>query len=290
MNAKKTYSRVFIIPAFLLYTFFFIVPVIWGAYYSFTDWSTIRPDIHFIGLDNYRDIFLSTGPYLKSILHTFSFTFFTVIFKVLIGLFLAILLNEGLKTRNLLRTVFFMPYTLAPLIIGIVFVSILAPYGPINTILEFTGLGNFTRSWLTDKSVVLASTMGVEIWRMVGWNMVILLAGLQMIPKSYYEAASLDGAGRYQQFIKITIPYLMPSLTIATILNTIHGLRVFDIIYALTNGGPGNLTEVINTQVFKEFSVGRYGMSNALGMIAFLITLIIAFVMKKVTKEEVDTE
>ncbi|GFZ91632.1 sugar ABC transporter permease [Paenibacillus marchantiophytorum] len=286
MHMNKLYSRLFVIPAIVLYTLFFIIPVAGGLYYSFTDWNMMRPDIGFVGLDNYKEIFSSTGPYMKSIIHTFSFTFFTVIFKVLIGLFLAILLNEGLRTRNLLRMVFFLPYTLSPLIIGIIFVSILGPQGPINVILKFIGLGDFTRSWLTDKSVVLASTMGVEVWRMVGWNMVILLAGLQTISKSYYEAASLDGANKWQQFISITLPFLTPALTIAIILNTIHGLRVFEIIYALTNGGPGNLTEVINTQIFKEFSIGRYGMSNALGIIAFLITLIIAFIMKKVVADE----
>lgn len=111
---------------------------------------------------------------------------------------------------------------------------------------------------------------------MAGWNMMILLAGLQMIPEEYYEAASIDGAGAWKKFTKITLPFLRPSLMTVTVLNTIHGLRVFDIIYSLTGGGPGGLTEVINTQVFKEFGMGRYGMANALNVVIFLMTVIIA--------------
>lgn len=286
MQNNKLYSRLFVLPAFLLYTILFILPVLGGLYYSFTNWSVTRPDISFIGLDNYREIFFSSGSYLKSIYHTLSFTFYTVIFKVIIGLGLALLLNEGLKTKKALRTIFFLPYTLSPLIIGILFVSILGPDGPLNIILRSIGLEQLAHSWLTEKNVALGSTMGVEVWRMVGWNMVILLAGLQTIPKSYYEASALDGASGWKQFQTITIPFLMPTLMIATILNIIHGLRVFEIIYALTNGGPGDLTEVINTQVYKEFSMGRYGMSNALSMVAFVFTLIVAYLIKLVSSGE----
>lgn len=285
MQKQTIYRRIFLLPAFLLYTVFFIVPVAGGIYYSLTDWSGYRPEIRFIGLDNYREIFYSAGPYVKSIWHTLAFTFFTAIFKLLLGLGLALLLNEGLRTKNVLRTVFFLPFTLSPLIVGIVFVSVLGPDGPLNAVLQWIGLERWTHSWLTDKDTVLASTMGVEVWRMVGLNMVILLAGLQVIPKTYYEAASLDGAGVWRKFTSITLPFLLPSLQIAVILNTIHGLRVFEIIFALTNGGPGDLTEVINTQVYREFSVGRFGMSNALGTIAFLFTLLVAFGMRKLSKE-----
>lgn len=286
MQNKKFYNPLFLSPAFLLYTILFIVPIIAGIGFSFTDWTTIRPDIKFIGLENYKEIFFSSGPYLKSIFHTVSFTAVTVVLKGIIGLILALLLNEGLKTKNLLRTIFFIPYTLAPLIIGIVFISILNPDGPLNSILNFLGLGLLSHAWLAEPGTALFSTMGVEIWRMAGWNMVIFLAGLQMIPKEYYEASSIDGANRWNQLKSITIPFLMPSISIALILNTIHGLRVFDIIYALTGGGPGSLTEVINTEVFKEFSVGRYGMSNALSVVVFLFTLIIALSMKSVLVKE----
>ncbi|MDY3249915.1 MAG: sugar ABC transporter permease [Candidatus Choladocola sp.] len=285
MYKKKYYGMRFIIPALVLYTVFYIVPTIAGMVISFTDWNITRPGINFVGLKNYISIFSSKGgPYLSSIVHTFVFTFGTVILKTVLGLGLALLLNKGLKSRFVFRTVFFLPYALAPLIIGITFVSVLKPAGPFNQILTALGLEGLAQSWLTQKNTALGSTMAVEIWRMAGWNMMILLAGLQMIPDEYYEAASIDGAGAIKKFTNITLPFLRTSLTTVVVLNTIHGLRVFDIIYSLTGGGPGGLTEVINTQVFKEFGLGRYGMANALNVVAFIITVVIALSMQKIMR------
>ncbi len=288
MYKKKLYGMKFILPAFILYTVLYIIPTIAGMVISLTDWNVTRSEIKFVGLQNFINIFTSTGgQYMASIGHTFEFTIVTVIFKTLLGLGLALLLNKGLKTRNLFRTIFFLPYALAPLIIGISFVSVLKPDGPLNIILTAFGLDGLTHSWLTEPSTAMGSTMAVEIWRMAGWNMMILLAGLQMIPEEYYEASAIDGAGKIKQFTKITLPFLRPSLMIVIVLNTIHGLRVFDIIYALTGGGPGGLTEVINTQVFKEFGMGRYGMANALNVVIFLITVVIALTMQRVlTRKE----
>ena len=281
MYKKKYYGIKFVVPAFILYTILYIIPTLAGMIISFTNWNITRPGLDFIGLENYINIFQSKGgPYLASIAHTFEFTIITVIFKTLIGLGLALLLNKGLKSRFVFRTIFFLPYALAPLIIGITFVSVLKPDGPFNAILSLLGLESITRSWLTEASTALGSTMAVESWRMAGWNMMILLAGLQMIPEEYYEAASIDGASKWIQFWKITLPFLRPSLTTVIVLNTIHGLRVFDIIYSLTGGGPGGLTEVINTQVFKEFGLGRYGMANALNVVIFVITVVIALGMQ----------
>ena len=281
MYKKKYYGIKFVVPAFILYTVLYIIPTLAGMIISFTNWNITRPGLDFIGLENYINIFQSKGgPYLASIAHNFEFTIITVIFQTLIGLGLALLLNKGLKSRFVFRTIFFLPYALAPLIIGITFVSVLKPDGPFNAILSLLGLESITRSWLTEASTALGSTMAVEIWRMAGWNMMILLAGLQMIPEEYYEAASIDGASKWIQFWKITLPFLRPSLTTVIVLNTIHGLRVFDIIYSLTGGGPGGLTEVINTQVFKEFGLGRYGMANALNVVIFVITVVIALGMQ----------
>lgn len=285
MYKKKFYGIQFILPAFILYTVLYIVPTVAGMIFSMTDWNVTREGIHFIGLDNFFKIFsLEKRTYLISIGHTFLFTFVTVIFKTLLGLGLALLLNKGLKSQNIFRTIFFLPYALAPLIIGISFISVLKPEGPFNAILRFIGLDALTHSWLTEPATAMGSTMAVEIWRMAGWNMMILLAGMQMIPEEYYEASAIDGANKWVQFTNITLPFLRPSLLIVTVLNTIHGLRVFDIIYALTGGGPGGLTEMINTHVFKEFGMGRYGMANALNVVIFFITVIIALSMQRIMR------
>lgn len=282
MYKKKLYGIKFVIPALVLYVVLYIIPTIAGVVISLTNWNVTRPGVRFVGLQNYINIITSTGGrYMDSLIHTISFTVITVIIKTLLGLGLALLLNKGLKSRNIFRTIFFLPYALAPLIIGISFISVLKPEGPFNAMLSIIGLGDLTRSWLTESSTALGSTMAVEIWRMAGWNMMILLAGLQMIPEEFYEASAIDGASKWKQFFKITLPYLRTSLMTVIVLNTIHGLRVFDIIYSLTGGGPGGLTEVVNTQVFKEFGMGRYGMANALNVVIFIITVIIALCVQK---------
>ncbi len=287
MIQRKIYNPVFLLPAVALYTIFFIIPVVSSIGFSFTDWNTLKPKISFIGLENYISIIRSdSGPYLQSLINTILFTVVTVILKTLCGLFLAVMLNRGFRGKNILRTLFFSTYTLSPLIIGIVFVSLLSGSGPLNAFLISIGLESLVHSWLSEPGTALPSTMAVEVWRMAGWNMIIFLAGLQMISKDYYEAADIDGANEYFKFVKITIPFLLPSITVAIVLNTIHGLKVFEIIYALTGGGPGSLTEVINTQVYREFADGHYGMSNALAVIVFIITSGIALYMRKVLSGE----
>lgn len=196
------------------------------------------------------------------------------------GLGLALLVNSGIRSKSALRGIFFLPQTLSPLIIGIVFISILSPSGVVNAFLRLIGLDGLAKAWLVDPKLVLGSTILVESWRMIGWNMVMLLAGLQAIPLDYYEAAALDGASFWGQFLKISIPLLMPALTITAVLNTIHGLKAFDLIFALTGGGPGSLTEVLNVAVFREFSMGRYGMATALSVVVFVITAMIALAIK----------
>lgn len=280
MKASRVYSGWFLVPAVAIYTVLFVVPVVIGLGYSLTNWNSMSDVVRFIGLKNFKEIFALNSPYLKSLSITLVFTFFTIIAKGAIGLGLALMLNGAVRSKNLLRGVFFLPQTLSPLIIGIVFVSILSPSGVVNAFLRLAGLSSLARSWLADPKLVLAATIVVESWRMIGWNMVILLAGMQAIPIDYYEAAALDGASYWGQFFKITIPFLMPSLTITTVLNAIHGLKTFDLIFVLTGGGPGSLTEVLNVAVFHEYSIGRYGMATALGVVVFAITATIAMLIK----------
>jgi raffinose/stachyose/melibiose transport system permease protein len=280
VKASKVYTGWFLAPAVIIYTVLFVVPVLLGLAYSMTNWNSMSDTVRFVGLKNFREIFSAGSPYLKNLSITLIFTVFTLIVKEGCGLGLAVLVNSGIRSKSALRGVFFLPQTLSPLIIGIVFVSILSPAGVVNAFLRSIGLDGFTRAWLVDPKFVLGTTILVESWRMIGWNMVILLAGLQAIPLDYYEAASLDGASFRGQFLHITIPLLLPSLTITAVLNIIHGLKAFDLIFALTGGGPGSLTEVLNVAVFREFSMGRYGMATALGVVVFAITATIAVAIK----------
>lgn len=287
MNHKKIYPSYFILLPLVLYLVFFIVQSAMGLALSFTDWNAMNDEIHFVGLSHFKEIFTNQR-YLLVIFTTIVFALVTTIFKNAIGLGMALALNKGFKTRNFLRTIFFFPVMLSPLIIGLVFKSIFNPeYGVINGFLGFISLDFLQRDWLGNVNTALGAVICVEIWRLVGQNMVIYIAGLQAISEDYLEAASIDGANGFQKLIYVIIPQLMPSITINLVLNLIAGLKVFDLVFVLTNGGPARKTEVLNTVIYKEYSSGRYGFSTALGMILFIFTCIVAFsVLKGMTREE----
>ena len=283
------YPQYFILPAFLLYAALFILPSLLGIGYSLTDWNIYRTAIDYIGLANFKEIF-STSSYRLIIGNTFLFAIITTIFKMIFGLALALVLNENLRTRQVLRTIFYLPVVMSPLVIGLVFISIFNPTrGLLNQALRGIGLEALSRQWLADYTTAMPVVMAVEIWRMSGYCMVIFLAGLQLIPQNLYEVASIDGAGGWQKFVNITLPFLRLSITMNLILNIIWGLKAFDIIFILTKGGPGHMSEVINVSVFDEFSSGRYGFATALGVVIFIFTSMIAFIVLRVlSKREVD--
>ena len=290
MNKKKIYPVWFAAGALIIYSVLFVIPSIIGIGYSFTDWSAYSKELHFVGLDNFKTIFSSDTTYIKIIANTLLFTFITTIMKNVLGLAMAILMTKSIKALNFHRGVMFMPSVLSTLIIGMVFSSILNPAdGLLNEFLNKFGLGFFALPWLTSPKYAFGTVMAVDIWRGTGYIMTILIAGILSIPKTYYEAASIDGASSWQQFKAITMPLLLPTLATTTVLNMIYGLKVFDIIYALTNGGPGKATtEVLYTEVFKRFGTGQYGIGTALSSIMFVFMVFVGFFMIRVmTRNEV---
>ncbi|MDL2293338.1 sugar ABC transporter permease [Ruminococcaceae bacterium OttesenSCG-928-D13] len=287
MNRKKVYPAAFLIFPLALYTVFFMVPSFVGLGLSFTNWSAAGSGIRFVGLEHFIAIFTNKRNLLV-IANTFVIAISTTLLKNLLGLSLAVGLDRKFKTKNLLRTIYFFPVTLSPLIIGLVFKSIFdVDSGVLNGFLSAVGLGGLAQDWLGQMDTAMGAVIFTEVWRLVGQNMVIYLAGLQSISQDYLEAADIDGAGGWQKFWRIVIPQLMPSITINVILNVIAGLKIFDIVFVLTNGGPARATEVMNTVIFKEYSSGRYGFSTAMGLVMFVFTAVIAFSMlRAMSKEE----
>ena len=292
MRRQSLYPGYFLVPALLLYSGLFILPSLLGFGFSLTNWNSYSSKISFVGFENFREIFSSTGRSLLFLANTLKFAIVTTILKVVLGLFLALAVNQEFRTRNVLRTVFYLPVVLSPLVIGLVFTSIFHPVdGLLNSTLRAVGLHGLTRQWLADVSTAMGAVMSVEVWRLSGYCMVIFLAGLQIIPRMYYEAADIDGANAFRKFLMITLPFLKPAITVNIILNLIWGLKVFDIVFVLTRGGPGYATGVLNTAVFYEFSAGRYGFATALGVVIFLITTIVAFaVLRILDRRETEIE
>ncbi len=289
MNKSKTYPWYFALGALLFYILLFVLPSVIGIGYSFTDWSGYSDTIHFVGWDNFVEVFSSDRNYMEYIGHTIWFTVVSSVLKTVVALLLALMLCKGVKALNFHRSVMYLPSVLSILIVGMVFSSILEPRnGFLNTFFRAIGADGLAQKWLTDPKFAMWSVIGVDAWRGAGYIMTILIVGILSIPPTYHEAAAIDGANAFHQFWNITLPMLKPTLAVVTVLNVLYGLKVFDIVYALTNGGPGHRTEVMYTAVFKEFSQGRYAVGTALSSVMMLIMLVVGiFIVRILTKDEV---
>ena len=290
MNKKKVYPYWFLIIPLALYGVFFLLPSILGVFYSLTDWNArSMGEVNFVGLKNYIEIFTSDKNYLSGIGHTLMFTIVSNIVKLVPALFLAIMLQEGLKGKNFYRTILYLPSILPFVIIGITFKSVLNyDNGLLNNFLDMVHLGFLKQKWLSDLNIVWGSVIGVDAWRGIGYVMTIFIAGLGAIPKTYYEAAQIDGANFWQRLKSITLPMLTGSIMINLVFGITYGLKVFDIIYVLTNGGPGHATEVVIIYSYQMYADGAYGMSTAFNTILLILTAIAGiFVVKNMSKKEV---
>ena len=290
MLERKIYPRYFLYGTLILYVVLYLLPGIIGIGYSFTDWSAYSDKVNFLGFenmfDNYKKAF-SDAKYFGYLKNTVLFTFVTTIAKNILGLLLALFLSRKIILQNFHRAVMYIPAVLSALIVGMIFKSILNPAdGLLNTYLRIFGING--PKWLTDPKIAFWSVMAVDIWKGMGYIMTIFIAGIMSISPTYYEVADIDGANPWQKFKAITLPLLMPTITVTTVLNVIYGLKVFDMVYALTNGGPGYATEVLYTGIYKEFGYGKYAMGTTLSSIMFFIMVVIGFfLIKAMNKNEV---
>jgi len=286
---NKVYPFYFVIGALTLYLVFFVLPSLMGIYYAFTDWNSYSPEVNFVGLENFKLIFSSNQGYLHYISNTIIFTTTTILLKTVIALGLAILLTQGIRRLSYLhRAVIYLPAVLPMLAVSLIFRSILNPAtGLLNTSLHSMGLGFLAQKWLVDPLWALPSVIGVDTWKGVGYIMVILIAGIEAIPREYFEAAAIDGASGWKILRYITLPLLTPVLAVTTVLNLLYGLKVFDIVFVLTHGGPGRATDTVYTAIFDEFSKGRYGVATALSSLLFVVMVGLAyFVIRLMNREE----
>lgn len=281
-NVKKFYPNYFTYPAIAIFGIFFAVPVAAGFVLSFTDWNINRIFApQFNGIKNFT--YLLGDEYFKLALgNTIKFAVITTILIVVIGLVLALILNSAVAGRSFFRTLFYMPAVLSLIVVGIVFTSVFKmDQGVLNQLLELLGLESLRMDWLGNPKTAMNSVIFVQIWKWSGFAMAIFLAGLQSISKDYYEAARIDGANKLQQFRNITFPLLAPAFTVVVTMNTIGGFKVFEQVYVMTSGGPGNATQVLGTYIYREFSKGTLGRSTAMGLILFVMISVIAVLLNR---------
>jgi raffinose/stachyose/melibiose transport system permease protein len=270
----------------VLYIVLFAVPTFASFYFSLTRWSLF--DIEFIGFDNYVQFF--TEPMLiQGFVNTFLYGFVTSALKVVIGLALALLLTGSILGRGYLRSTIFFPVLVSTVGIGITFKVLMDPFdGLINQTLELAGIAG--PGWLTDPAWALMSVALVDVWKGVGIATLIFIAGLVAIPQEYFEAAKVDGAGAWQRFRNITLPLVQPATATVILLSLIGGLRSFELIWAMTKGGPGFTSDVIASVIYKQYQAGFYGLSTAGNVVLFLVvTAIIVPIQYILNKRQVES-
>jgi raffinose/stachyose/melibiose transport system permease protein len=264
------------VPALAMFLLFVIYPLFQSIYVSLTDWDGIRPAMQFIGFENYK-VLSTDNVVLRTISTTFKYTITVTVAQNLLALLMALVLNQQLRSRNVLRTMIFMPSILSGLIVGYIWSFLYSdPIMKLGRTLGWTLLAN---NALSSQVFAIYATAFVTTWRASGWTMMIYLAGLQNIPQELEEAAAIDGASVLRRLRHITIPLLAPTFTINVILTFERGLKDFDSIFALTGGGPGAATMTMALNIYREsFYFSRAGYGTAIGVILFVTIVVLSVI------------
>ena len=285
---KNSVINLFSLPAILLFLVFVIYPFIQGIRLSFTNWNGYSQGMKYVGIKNYIRLFQDANV-KTALVNTLIYGIMSTVIQNILGLGYAMFLNTKFKGRSLVRTIIYMPVMIAPLIMGyIMYFFFQYDGGAVNDIL--IALGMQPVDLLVNSNYAIVIIVLVNSLQFVGVAMVIYLAGLQNVPSMYYEAAMLDGATFWERFRHVTLPLLMPAISSSTILNLIGGLKLFDLVMALTSGGPGFSTHSLSTLVTNQyFSAQSAGYASAVGIFSFLLIMIISnVVMGYFDRKEVD--
>lgn len=267
-------AYLFILPVVLLYVIFVLRPTLQTFWLAFYKWNGISVDREWVGLANFQRL-LSDPIFWQAFQHSVIWAVIVVGFNLTVGLVAAALLASSIRGRLIFRLGYFLPVVQASIVTAMIWRWIYAPTGVLNTGLDAIGLGFLARGWLGDFTVVLPALAIASSWMTFGLSVVILLAGMQGIDPTLYDAARVDGAGPTRMFLDITIPSLRNTITIVILLALVDAFKVFDIIWATTEGGPIRSTEVLSTYLFKEgFQQNQYGYGSAIAVALSLIILV----------------
>lgn len=276
----------FILPNFIGFAALVLVPVVFSFILSFMEWDGFT-EMKFAGLDNFFKIF-DDRVFRAALSQTLEYSFFTVIFSMAAALGLALLVNQKLKGTTFFRSAIFFPYVTSVVAIGAVWKAMfMKAGGPVNVILGALGVASDSLpGWFSSTDWALCGVIIVSVWRNMGYFMIIYLAALQGIPQSLYEAATTDGATGWQKLRYITLPMLTPNHFFVFMMLVINSFKTFDLIFVLTEGGPGNATTLLSMYIYNQsFSYMHYGMASAASMILFLIIGSITVFMFKFEKK-----
>ena len=274
-------AGLFMLPALALYAVFVLFPIVQAARYSLYDWNGLEPLTDFIGLANFSRA-LSDPVFLGAVSHNAFIVILSLGVQIPFALGIALMLNRRFRGRTVLRLIFFAPYVIAEVITAIVWSLILQPNGLADNLLTTVGLGDLYQPWLADPDTVLAALFFVITWKYFGFYMILLLAGLQGIPREVEEAASIDGASRRQSLRYVTLPLLGPTIRVSVFLSIIGSLQLFDLIWVTTRGGPVNASNTMAVYMFdRGFVRFQFGYGSAVAVILFLICFALALAYQR---------
>ena len=271
-------NYIFILPAFLLFFTFSLYPYFNMFYLSVTSWDGISSSVTHVGLENFKDIFSDNAVFWLSMKNAGVITLLALTAQNFLALVLALLCDRDIKGGNVYRVIFYLPPVLSGIVVALIWNWIYdGNYGLLNHFLEIIGLGDLSRAWTSDPKTALFSVAVIHMWKGFGWGFVILLAGLQSIPRELYEAARVDGANGWIVFKNITAPLMIPVFILVSILTILGTMQIFDIIYATTGGGPGYHTEVPITRIYAMMiGSSKIGYASAMGVAFGAVLLVIS--------------
>ncbi|MGX1934077.1 carbohydrate ABC transporter permease [Microbacterium resistens] len=269
-------------PAVAVFLAMFVIPMILAAVLSFTDWNGYSLNFSFVGWENYLKAFRSPRSTQAAVFTGVIAVVGTILCNA-VGLAIAALISGPGRSNTILRTIFFYPYVISALIIGFLWSAMLSPTGAVNGLLGTLGLPALP--FLTDPTFAKASVIFTIVWSHFGFNMILFLAGIKSVPAEYYEAATVDGASRWQQFRSITLPLIAPVFTVNLVLTLVGLLKAYDVVLSLTDGGPAGSTQTIVYQILKDsFANSALGFGAAQSMILLIVTAVVGLAVTLVRR------
>lgn len=286
-RAKDLFTTyLFVLPAVLLFSVFSLFPFLKVFQLSVFEWDGILPHMRFVGLGNFETAFFHDASWWISMRNAATITLLALTVQNLLALVLALIVDREIEGKNFYRIVFYLPPVLSGIVVGLVWNWIFdGSHGLLNHALSALGFSSWTRAWLADPDTALLGIAVIHMWKGFGWGFVILLAGLQAIPRELNEAARVDGAGEWTIFSRVTVPLMLPVFFLVSILTILGTMQIFDIIVATTNGGPGYHTEVPITRILAAMvGSSRFGYACSLGILFGFILLAVSLVQMRLSK------
>lgn len=278
----------FVAPAIILISIFVDIPFIMCIYYSFRKWNGIGKTSSFIGLDNYLKLFTNDSTFKGAFTYSMLYTFLVVIFVNILALLIALLLESNIKGKGFFRTSFYIPNIISLIVIGFIWKFI---FGRVfDSLYTATNISAFGWSYLGDPKLSVIATVIVSIWQGLGFYMIIYIAGLQSVPQSVMEAATIDGAGTIRKFFNVILPMIVPSITVCAFYSISNSLKMFELIFSLTGGGPGTATTPIALDIYNTaFNNNQFGYGSAKSVVLFLLVgLITIWQVTALKRKEVE--